>query len=538
MKLVKFKILKSPHFNGMFDGLSVTFRDDNDYQGFDPFCLVGPNGSGKSQFLEILSEAFQSIIGCCFPNEERFTIDSLTNFEIEYAIDIGNEDFKLVRITKLTDKRGRPDMSFFVFNEDWDEVDQDYINKYNLAPLKIIGYTSGANETLSIPYINSRGEYSEEVREQALSEIGADKIVSDTRLMLIDYNTHLELLVSNLLLGTQAQRSHLLDTINLGSLHSFRCVIQLAHSQAPKTRKKTRDGKLRAGVHLTKELDGYIENLKRCATCYNYDQKTETYHFDFKIDSEMETAFGYFWQESLDLYSSFHKLYMLNDLIISRKAREKYRNASLNKRFTSKLPEPQEEDKVFRFEEVKFTSKNRDLNLDYISLSDGEHQFSQILGVFSIFYQNNLLFILDEPESHFNPQWRTKFISKILELPTKRGLRNLKQGISQECIMTSHSPFVPSDLKRERVLIFKKDANNKIRISRPGIETYGSNFDSILRECFNVDPPISNLPQKEIEELLKSTNVSEIKESIEKFGDSVEKTYLVDRVWELEESDT
>lgn len=32
----------------------------------------------------------------------------------------------------------------------------------------------------------------------------------------------------------------------------------------------------------------------------------------------------------------------------------------------------------------------------------------------------DVLFLLDEPESHFNPQWRVKFISRLLDLPNRK----------------------------------------------------------------------------------------------------------------------
>jgi predicted ATP-binding protein involved in virulence len=142
----------------------------------------------------------------------------------------------------------------------------------------------------------------------------------------------------------------------------------------------------------------------------------------------------------------------------------------------------------------------------------------------------NTLFLLDEPESHFNPKWRVEFISKLLEMQTSTGSR---QGNStsamQDCLLTTHSPFVPSDMKRENVLIFKKD-NGQISVRRPEIETYGSTFDAILQECFLINPAMSEIPKSEIERLLKSKNVDEITKVLRGLGDSVERLYLVDHV--------
>ena len=100
--------------------------------------------------------------------------------------------------------------------------------------------------------------------------------------------------------------------------------------------------------------------------------------------------------------------------------------------------------------------------------------------------------------------------------------------------MTTHSPFVPSDMPKENVLIFKKDVdNNKIQVLSPNIETYGSTFDDILEECFKVKPPISGLSRKEIDSLKKSNDSEEIRNAMNRLGYSVDKVLLVDRLREL-----
>ena len=153
-------------------------------------------------------------------------------------------------------------------------------------------------------------------------------------------------------------------------------------------------------------------------------------------------------------------------------------------------------------------------------------------------------FLLDEPESHFNPKWRVEFVSKLLDLPTKsvgdcenEGKRAASMVSSyQECLMTTHSPFVPSDMKSDNVLIFKKDSNSgKIEVRKPNIQTYGSTFDTILEECFGISPPMSGLPRAEIERLLESNDIEEIRESIRRLGDSVERLHLADRARMLED---
>jgi hypothetical protein len=171
-----------------------------------------------------------------------------------------------------------------------------------------------------------------------------------------------------------------------------------------------------------------------------------------------------------------------------------------------------------------------------VSLSDGEHQLAQLLGTFAMISFPGVLFLLDEPESHFNPLWRVKFISRLLDLPGPSGTRRARGTVAmQDMLMTTHSPFVPSDMQRENVLIFGKDTEaGKVAVRRPDIETFGATFDAILDECFGVRPPMAGEARAEIEALMKSADAAIIRAGMEKLGFSVEKTYLADRLRQLE----
>ncbi|MNY40569.1 hypothetical protein D3C86_1753200 [compost metagenome] len=147
-----------------------------------------------------------------------------------------------------------------------------------------------------------------------------------------------------------------------------------------------------------------------------------------------------------------------------------------------------------------------------------------------------------------------------MELPTnKQGdKRYSSPAARQECLLTTHSPFVPSDLSSDNVFIFEKitpkdisktnyvDSEHQkktmterpqvsctVKVRKPRIETYGSTFDAILEECFEISPPMSEMPRREIEEILKSDNISDIRNTMARLGDSVEKLYLADRIRQL-----
>jgi restriction system-associated AAA family ATPase len=518
MKLLSLKIIKSTSCDGLLDGLFIPFRDVGvELNQFNPICLIGPNGTGKSQVLQSIAEIFLFVYSNIVPDEEKGKPNKELEFEIQYKI--SNESNNEVRVKISHTKTGRSKKLIVeTYQQDgWSVI--DFSDAINLLPEKVIAYTSGDNETLSIPFFISREGYADSVAKSAKKGFASP---IEPRLMLIDYATNLEVLISNLLLNNSTIRQQLLDEVNLISLHSFRCIIQLEHAESPS-----------GGIKLTSELEEIIDNLVRCSTTHDIDEQNRIYTLDFLVSDATHRAFSNFWPAgALDLYSSFHKLAMLNNLIIPKSARTSFNSSILKHNFATRLPEPFVTHKAFRFEQVQFNSEKSEEPVDYVSLSDGEHQLTQILGIMCMASSKNTMFLLDEPESHFNPKWRSEFITKLLKIGTVNGAReDMKESSLQECLLTTHSPFVPSDMKRENVLIFNKSSEDgTIHTRRPSIETFGATFDTILEECFKVNPAMSAIPKSEIERLLKSDNVDEITKALRGLGDSVERLYLVDHV--------
>lgn len=522
MRLLRAHIVEASTCGGLLDGMDFQFRSPSLVRDqFDPLCLIGSNGSGKSQFLQLLAEIFLSAWHQFSPTEEAADANSSVLFELEYLIWLGAKAPTHVRLSRLRNGQRLPIIVMDILTKGrWSRVasgETDYL------PSLVVGYTSGGNETLSLPFAISRMEYAERVGKQAKEDEVDATPIPNTRLLLVDYTTHLEVLVANLLLGGPSLVRTILAEPQLKELRSFRCTVQLAHNAAPS-----------GGVQLTDELKLHLENLKRCATSWQLIEDSQTYTFDFFVDHSVQDAFRHFWGDSLTLYRSLHKLAMLNDLALPRYVQLTFKRDVAKRRFATRMPEPADLDKVFRFERVTFRKKGSSSAVDYVSLSDGEHQFVQVLGTLAMVGAANALFLLDEPESHFNPQWRVKFVQKMMEVPTSSGTRQKWSAPArQELLLTTHAPFVPSDMSRDNVLVFSKAKSGRIEIRRPDIETFGSTFDRILEHCFSVSPPISNVALSEINSLLSSVDETEIEAGLERLGASVEKTYVAQHLRKL-----
>jgi restriction system-associated AAA family ATPase len=525
MRLSYLRVDRALSCGGLLDGAELAVPRSHEETSLAPLCFIGPNGAGKSQLLQLIVEIFQVAWHQYAGTEERLSSNNESLFEIRYRMSSPVQPSRIVKLVRESGPRTVGAIRMEVMRDDdgeWHSVAIESPSFGDNLPSLVIGYTSGDNETLSLPFFVSRRGYAADVSEAALpsKSKGRPKLsgdVPDNRLLLIDYSTHLEVLVANLLLSPPALREKIIGHANLHDLASFRCVIQLHHSAAPS-----------GGVKLTPELQTYVDIFRKLATCWDHESKKDIHTFDFFVDDALREGFAHYFETAGNLYRAFHKISLLNDLAIPRAARNRLQRDIDSRRFASRLPEPQDEDKVFRFEQVSLCRRTDDGSrlLDYVSLSDGEHQLSQILGIFSMINAAGALFVLDEPESHFNPRWRVQFTKLLLNLPSETRRH-------QEVLLTTHAPFVPCDLPREQVLIFGKNDKGRVEIRSPEMETYGASFDRILDACFGVSPPISQVAQDEMEGLIDKGTAGEIADALTRLGPSVERSFLVDRLRQL-----
>jgi len=100
--------------------------------------------------------------------------------------------------------------------------------------------------------------------------------------------------------------------------------------------------------------------------------------------------------------------------------------------------------------------------LIWTELSSGEYAF---ISMFSRLYQASIKFnqfdkqrltviLIDEGELYFHPQWQKSWIRILIE-----GLQIIfsKEDHSIQVILTTHSPFVLSDIPNDRILFLKKN---------------------------------------------------------------------------------
>jgi restriction system-associated AAA family ATPase len=156
----------------------------------------------------------------------------------------------------------------------------------------------------------------------------------------------------------------------------------------------------------------FIDRLERCATCSYLDAETDTLYLDYLVNEETRKAFANNFDSAMDLFQSLQMLLTLNLYAVSDTLKNAlYLSDSLYVNET--VPTLPADELVMRFEDLILKKAGVSEPIYAKSLSDGEYQFLHSLGLCLLYRNSHSLFLLDEPETHFNPDWRAKFITRL-----------------------------------------------------------------------------------------------------------------------------
>lgn len=556
---------KERTFRSLHSGFQVHFHRLTDkgvesILEFQPFCFAGLNGSGKSNVLEALAAIFYHLEMCVAKyrpdsfekhfNRSKSTPDA---FRLEYLINpdtLDSTKFNFetavkVTIVKASDKE--PEM--YVQEKSGVELSKDFSRVSMQAPrgeIKrsvakiylpdlVVGYSSGENEILSLPFIKNRLVHFDEYKEAVKK--GLEYTEPETSLLYIDEEMSQAVLLACMLYeDPETTLQPLREELGIVGIRSFRMNLNMQSLDL-----EERD---RLNEPILSHIEGILDNLKKCATSW-YEQKGgikglrdglfTVLTLDFFVNEETKKVFRDHFNSSFELFRFFQVLYELNANIISKATKEEvYKSRGF---YTDgKLPEAGPEDRVFYFldymvlKEIDGLEKPKELLLR--EFSDGEHQFLHTMGICLMLKDRRTLLLLDEPETHFNPGWRAKFI-KVLNDSLKAGGTN---NFLKDVILTSHSPFIISDCLPNNVIFFKRNKeSHKIEAKSArelDFNTYGTSVEIILDELFEYNQSIGDWANEELKTIdfdnIKTKEQNEaIKQELRILGESIEKDLVL-----------
>lgn len=582
MKLLRLKITDPAGFRSLPCGFEHHFRTEWSLQdelvqseGFAPFVCAGPNGSGKSNLLEALAAIFFQLeilrVRRSFLPEVLQTEDlnfSPVAFELDYLIKVPSEyllpEGPVWAKVGVWKNSGESVRFLWVNQSEFDtNINEVFEAGYAniLLPQYVLGYSSGENEILSLPFFKMRfvqfDEYWNSLGQQ-LSYPGRP----EARMAYLDNSFSQAILLCNLLFEDDLTLQPFLADIGIEELKEFRIIIKRSIEV---TRQKAAQltsgdyvmpGYVEDGyfsdnpaislseetgsyiVNLTHLLEGderssIIEKLKRCATLSYLDEVTDSLILDYWINEDTKQAFRENFdfevnKSPLALFQALQVLMVLNLYTVSEPLKtDVYKSDSLY--VSETVPTLASDQRIFRIKHFWLKKTDSEKPILLKSLSDGEHQLLHSLGLCLLFRNTNSLFLLDEPETHFNPDWRANYISRL------RQCLSGKSDFGQEMLITTHTPFLISDSKPDKVLVFTKDrVSGGVDISKPKYNTLGASINKItMSDIFGKRETIGGHAQALLNDLRrrfeegnedKDALITEIHHQL---GDSVEKVLLI-----------
>ena len=121
-----------------------------------------------------------------------------------------------------------------------------------------------------------------------------------------------------------------------------------------------------------------------------------------------------------------------------------------------------------------------DKEREFFNLSSGERKFfTESLMIFDAISKNgnnDILIVLDEPDLALHPDWQKKYMNEMIKILTTFSDKRF------HLIVTTHSPFILSDLPKENVIFLEK--GKQVYPFENGKQTFGANIHTLLSHGF------------------------------------------------------
>lgn len=135
-------------------------------------------------------------------------------------------------------------------------------------------------------------------------------------------------------------------------------------------------------------------------------------------------------------------------------------------------------------------------------LSTGEvsflTMFSRLYRVSKMELKNNIWILIDEGELYLHPEWQRQFFSDM-----HKYLTEFFPDKKIQLFLTSHSPFIVSDLPRENILLLKRDEETQsCKIDHNNFKSFGSNIHELLADGFFLDSTTGGFAMRKIKEIV------------------------------------
>lgn len=528
------------NYNNLKD-VEINFNStDSMYGSTSLRFFIGINGSGKSNALEAIGLIFSHLAADANPG---------IDFDIEYEL-----REQIIRITTRLDKVATTRITQIgaallirpVTEKKWTRKHLRTgwgTSGEGIIPGRVVGYSTGPTSGLQRALSGSieklvKGALGDFEEEQRPKGIDPTEWIANREALRADLNRHYEAYLDNP------------ATIFLGSDDALCAVLPLlAHEGLPGSKRQ---------VHLARRT----KLLMRI----NLDTKEPLLAFSLRIAGDWQQRLTAERETRLLNLLKLAKVRMPIDQQITGEAvsltstlPDFYAVFDLDKDFRQKklqdsglMPTPLlffEELLAWKrqgaLQEIRLVVKKKGLDdlLLVSSLSDGEFLY---LGRYALLLMlrdiSDCLVLLDEPETHYNDQWKVELVKDITGLLNIKSIKSDGSHIRNEVIIATHSDLTLSDADPQQVYIFAetevplKDGNTakRVSISTPTVSPFAASRGDISKGLFQTSNSIGTYSKEKIESALSKGEKKEIEELLDVVGTGFYRFRLREKLAQLE----
>ena len=410
--------------------------------------LVGQNGLGKSNLIEILAIIFRDLYSIREKKQYREGISLKDSFD--YSIEYECHG-KMIKIDYLNG-----DINFYKRNSKTKKYEELSFARFKkesnlLLPDRIIGYYSGENKRIKQlwnRFLDEKQSGQERLYNRPLNNKYRSKI-------FFSESIHSQLILYTLFIYKEhpAYCKTISDLMtNILNINEFRNVELLIKSPITSYKIKRMnislldvESELLSGVEYERfenkdvfwGVKGEIDLLLK--TFLFYFIGTNSYSIYKEYDREFffvtlnSSDKGFFdtiyevFPNPITFFDALERLYVINSL--------------------SKLT-------------VEVSKKDDNEFFKFESLSEGEQQLISVLGLMTILnvQKEEILFLLDEPDTHINPLWQREYVNMINKC--------IDYQQSKHIFLATHSPFIVQAYEEQQIdlMLFRKSEDENVII--------------------------------------------------------------------------
>ncbi|MDX9960048.1 MAG: AAA family ATPase [Aliarcobacter sp.] len=404
-------------------------------------AIVGENGSGKSRILETFTKTDSNFL---FYDENC----NVLNLQDKFDVSLFNDNVNSY-LYKNDSNVNQQILRKFTLNENATDELQFKINNLTISFLSQIGN------------INSDIHFSPTHIELIFSKIITLEEINTLNGVMIIYS------------DTRHDTIHR-STINISDLQKIKEMFEQKIIEAIEIRDIKSYLLLKEFIHRVKQKDSSI---------FRYFSSSREYGDDDNTESVFEYIYTKFLEEHSDV--NFNKIVKIledsnKEVFDSEKIILNYKDNDFNKVEILLV-------NIHRgYFNLQFFVQKKDDVLYFNDLSDGEQQllliFSKIYYLIRTTYKDStkeLIFLIDEPDTFLHPNWQRNFFANLYKFITNIEIFKHKKF---HFIVTSHSPFILSDLPKENVIFLEK--GKQVYPFEDGKQTFGANIHTLLSHGF------------------------------------------------------